>query len=217
MRIPENRVQEVQDLIGGGGVESVTESRDETVTESFESATESKLLDELKAKLEEARKEIKFMAAENSRLSQQLISANENAKAAEDLASKMEAQAADKGGKLERVQAELEALKGTISNQPPALLDDLIALKVRWGALLQPHQDATGQVKQPRWAKCWEMWREFAKALQPIKDKNIGLATLEKHRKAILEMAQELPENERKEVEQMVDKLEHASRLISRS
>lgn len=33
MRIPENRVQEVQNLIGGGGVESVTESV-ESVTES---------------------------------------------------------------------------------------------------------------------------------------------------------------------------------------
>jgi hypothetical protein len=101
------------------------------------------------------------MAAENSRLSQQLISANENAKAAEELAGKMEAEAADKGGKLECVQAELEALKGTVSNQPPALLDGLIALKERWGALLQPHQDANGQVKQPRWQKCWEMWQEL--------------------------------------------------------
>jgi chromosome segregation ATPase len=161
MRVPEDRVQEVQNLIEGGGVESVTESKDETVTESFESVTESKLLDELKAELEEARKEIKLMAVENSRLSQQLISANENAKAAEDLASKMEAQAADKGGKLEGVQAELEALKGTVSNQPPALLDGLIALKERWGTLLQPHQDANGQVKQPQWSKCWEMWQKM--------------------------------------------------------
>jgi chromosome segregation ATPase len=165
MRIPENRVQEVENLISGGPVESVTESKHEIVTESVESVTESKLLDELKAEIEEARKEIKFMAVENSRLSQQLISANENAKAAEDLASKMEAQAADKGGKLERVQAELEALKGTVSNQPPALLDGLIALKARWGALLQPHRDANGQVKQPRWAKCAELWQEFARAL----------------------------------------------------
>jgi chromosome segregation ATPase len=153
MRIPENRVQEVENLIAGGPVE--------IVTESVESVTESKLLDELKAELEEARKGIKFMAVENSRLSQQLISANENAKAAEDLAGKMEAQAADKGSQLERVQAELEALKGTVSNQPPALLDGLIALKERWGALLQPHQDANGQVKQPRWQKCWEMWQEL--------------------------------------------------------
>ena len=114
MRIPENRVQEVENLISEGPVEIVTESKHETVTESVESVTESKLLDELKAELEEARKEIKFMARENSRLSQQLISANENAKAAEDLASKMEAQAADKGGKLERVQAELKTLYSLI-------------------------------------------------------------------------------------------------------
>ncbi len=51
---------------------------------------------------------------ENSRLSQQLISANENAKAAEDLASKMEAQAADKGGKLERVQAVFNLTSNTL-------------------------------------------------------------------------------------------------------
>jgi chromosome segregation ATPase len=165
MRVPEDRVQEVQNLIEGGGVESVTESKDETVTESFESVTESKLLDELKAELEEARKEIKLMAVENSRLSQQLISANEKAKGAEDLASKMEAQAADKGGKLERVQAELEALKGTVSNQPLNLIEDLKAVMERWVNLLQPHQDANGQVKQPRWAKCWEMWQELAQVL----------------------------------------------------
>jgi hypothetical protein len=42
MRIPENRVQEVQNLIGGGGIESVTESKHEIVTESVESVTESK-------------------------------------------------------------------------------------------------------------------------------------------------------------------------------
>jgi chromosome segregation ATPase len=167
MRIPEDRVQEVQNLIGIGGLESVTESKHEIVTEPVESVTESKLLDELKVELEEARKEIKFMAVENSRLSQQLTSANESAKVAEDLAGKMEAQAADKGSKLERVQAELEALKGTVSNQPPALLDDLIALKARWGALLQPHQDANGQVKQPRWAKCWEMWQELSRVINP--------------------------------------------------
>jgi chromosome segregation ATPase len=154
MRIPENRVQEVENLIAGGPVE--------TVTESVESVTESKLLDELKADLEEARKEIKFMAVENSRLSQQLISANENAKAAEDLAGKMEAQAADKGSKLERVQAELEALKGTISKQPPNLIEDLEAVMERWANLLQPHRDANGQVKQPRWAKCAELWQELA-------------------------------------------------------
>jgi F0F1-type ATP synthase membrane subunit b/b' len=165
MRVPEDRVQEVQNLIGGGPVETVTESKDETVTESIEYVTESKPLDELKAELEEARKEIKSMAVENSRLSQQLISANENAKAAEDLAGKMEAQAADKGGKLERVQAELEALKGTVSNQAPNLLDDFMVIKERWRERLKPHQDPDGKVTQPRWAKCWDLWQELARAL----------------------------------------------------
>ncbi len=28
-----------------------------------------------------------------------------------------------------------------------------------------PHQDASGQVKQPRWSKCWEMWQELARVL----------------------------------------------------
>jgi hypothetical protein len=42
MRIPEDRVQEVENLIRGGGLESVTESKYEIVTESVESVTESK-------------------------------------------------------------------------------------------------------------------------------------------------------------------------------
>jgi hypothetical protein len=42
MRIPENQVWEVQNLIGGGSLESVTESKHEIVTESVESVTESK-------------------------------------------------------------------------------------------------------------------------------------------------------------------------------
>ena len=42
MRVPEDRVQEVQNLLGGGGLESVTESKHEIVTEFVESVTESK-------------------------------------------------------------------------------------------------------------------------------------------------------------------------------
>jgi hypothetical protein len=42
MRIPEDRVQEVQNLIGGDDLESVTESKHEILTESVESITESK-------------------------------------------------------------------------------------------------------------------------------------------------------------------------------
>ncbi len=43
MRIPENRVQEMQNLLAGTGVESVTESKHEIVTESVEPVTESKV------------------------------------------------------------------------------------------------------------------------------------------------------------------------------
>jgi hypothetical protein len=66
MRIPENRVQEVEKLIGGGGIESVTESKVEPI-------------------------------------------------------------------------------------------EDIRRIVERWGEKLVPHQNANGQVKQPRWARCWEM------------------------------------------------------------
>jgi hypothetical protein len=42
MRIPENRVHEVESLLAGARVESVTESKHEIVTESVENVTESK-------------------------------------------------------------------------------------------------------------------------------------------------------------------------------
>jgi hypothetical protein len=42
IRVPEDRVQEVKILLGGGGLESVTESKHEIVTDSVESVTESK-------------------------------------------------------------------------------------------------------------------------------------------------------------------------------
>jgi hypothetical protein len=37
-----------------------------------------------------------------------------------------------------------------------------------------PHQDTHGQVKQPRWAKCWEMWLTAAAQRRAYcaKDKN---------------------------------------------
>jgi hypothetical protein len=85
MRVPEDRVQEVQNLLGGGRLESVTESKHEIVTESFEFVTESK--------------------AES--------------------------------------------------------IEDIRRIVERWGELLKPHQEASGQVKQPRWSKCWEMWQEM--------------------------------------------------------
>jgi hypothetical protein len=89
MRIPENRVREVQNLLGGGSLESVTESKHEIVTESVESVTESK------------------------------------AKPIEDNRRIVE----------------------------------------RWGELLKPHQDSSGQVKQPRWVKCWEIWQEMEQVI----------------------------------------------------
>jgi hypothetical protein len=78
-----NRVHEVQDLLGGSGLESVTESKHEIVTESVESVTESKA-------------------------------------------------------------------------EP---IEDFRRIAERWGEKLVPHQEASGQVKQPRWSKCWEMWQ----------------------------------------------------------
>ena len=66
MRVPEDRVQEVQDLIGGGGLESVTELKAEPI---------------------------------------------------------------------EKIRRIVEV----------------------WGEKLIPHQDASGQVKQPRWEMCWEL------------------------------------------------------------
>jgi hypothetical protein len=83
MRVPEDRVQEVQNLIRGGVLESVTESKYESVTES-------------------------------------------------------------KAESIEDIRRILE----------------------RWGEKLVPHQDASDQVKQPRWSKCWEMWQELAQVIQ---------------------------------------------------
>jgi hypothetical protein len=78
MRVPEDRVQEVQNLIGGGGLESVTASKHEIVTESVEPVTESK------------------------------------------------------AEPIENIRRIVEV----------------------WGEKLIPHQDASGQVKQPRWQMC---------------------------------------------------------------
>jgi hypothetical protein len=74
MRVPEDRVQEVQNLLGGGGVESVTESKAEPI-------------------------------------------------------------------------------------------EDIRHIIERWGEKLVPHQDASGQVKQPRWSKCWEVWQELTRVI----------------------------------------------------
>jgi hypothetical protein len=90
MHVPEDRVQEVQNLLGGGGLESVTESKHEIVTESVESVTESKA-------------------------------------------------------------------------EP---IEDIRRIVERWGEKLVPHQNAAGQVKQPWWSKCWEVWQELAQVIQ---------------------------------------------------
>jgi hypothetical protein len=98
MRVPEDRVQEVQNLIGGGDLESVTESKHEIVTESVESVTESKA-------------------------------------------------------------------------EP---IEDIRRIIERWGEKLVPHQDANGLVKQPRWSKCWEMWREIGQVLKRLESPQNG-------------------------------------------
>jgi hypothetical protein len=47
-----------------------------------------------------------------------------------------------------------------------ATLDRIQALTERWGELLEPRRDPlNGEVKQPRWAKCAELWQELAQAL----------------------------------------------------
>jgi hypothetical protein len=45
------------------------------------------------------------------------------------------------------------------------LLCNRIKRGERWGELLKVHQDASGQVKQSRWAKCWEMWQELSQVI----------------------------------------------------
>jgi hypothetical protein len=42
-------------------------------------------------------------------------------------------------------------------------IEDIRRILERWGEKLKPHQDASGQAKQLRWQKCWEMWQELAR------------------------------------------------------
>jgi hypothetical protein len=44
-------------------------------------------------------------------------------------------------------------------------IEDIRRIAERWGELLKPHQDTSGQVKQLRWARCWEMWQELAQVI----------------------------------------------------
>jgi hypothetical protein len=56
---------------------------------------------------------------------------------------------------LNRV-AEVESLLAGVS-----LLDELMALSVRWGEKLRAHRDSEGRVTAPRWEKCSQMWQEL--------------------------------------------------------
>jgi hypothetical protein len=62
---------------------------------------------------------------------------------------------------LENVTESVESV--TESKAEP--IEDIRCIVERWGEKLVPHQDASGQVKQPRWAKCWEMWQELAQVI----------------------------------------------------
>jgi hypothetical protein len=37
-------------------------------------------------------------------------------------------------------------------------------------------KDASGQVKQPRWARCWEMWQELAQSGSQGTARTFGLS-----------------------------------------
>jgi hypothetical protein len=50
-------------------------------------------------------------------------------------------------------------------SEQTSLIEDLKRIVETWEEKLKPHQDANGQVKQPRWAKCWELWQELAHVL----------------------------------------------------
>ena len=52
-----------------------------------------------------------------------------------------------------------------VSGNDKPTLASLQAVIERWEEKLKPHQDTNGQVKQPRWAKCWEMWQEITQVL----------------------------------------------------
>src|SRR5919106_1819165 len=50
-------------------------------------------------------------------------------------------------------------------SEQTSLIEDLKRIVETWEEKLKPHQDANGQVKQPRWTKCWELWQELAQVL----------------------------------------------------
>jgi NAD(P)-dependent dehydrogenase (short-subunit alcohol dehydrogenase family) len=56
-------------------------------------------------------------------------------------------------------------------------IEDIRRIVERWGEKLVPHQDASGQITQPRWAKCWEMWQEIANAVLWLCSEGAGFVT----------------------------------------
>jgi hypothetical protein len=62
---------------------------------------------------------------------------------------------------LENVTESVESV--TESKAEP--IEDIRRIIERWGEKLVPRQDASGQVKQLRWSKCWEMWQELAQVI----------------------------------------------------
>ena len=68
-----------------------------------------------------------------------------------------------------RVQDVESLLAGThvesVTESKAEPIEDIRRIVERRGELLKPHQDASGQVKKPRWSKCWEMWQELARVL----------------------------------------------------
>ena len=54
-----------------------------------------------------------------------------------------------------------------VSGNDKPTLASLQAVIERWEEKLKPHQDTNGQVKQPRWAKCWELWQELTRVINP--------------------------------------------------
>jgi hypothetical protein len=61
--------------------------------------------------------------------------------------------------------SDLTEVKWKKIKHPFEPIEDIRRIIERWGEKLVPHQDASGQVKQPRWSKCWEMWQELAQAI----------------------------------------------------
>ena len=52
-----------------------------------------------------------------------------------------------------------------VGERNPVVAHEAQHIIERRGELLKPHQDASGQVKQSRWSKCWEMWQELARII----------------------------------------------------